>query len=114
MRTVKMENDAKYEVYSERKGQYGEGSVVYTLTRRVSQGETAYGIIIEEKVCGRVLRSCAEDITRDRDEALEMLEMFYNERLDACHLTDVLEEILPYVSFKKEKMRLEGKHLQFK
>ena len=98
-----MAADVKYEACEVRKGQYGEGSIIYTLTRKRSQGETSFGIIIEENVCGKVLRASAEDITRDRGEALEMLELFYGERLDACHLADVLEEILPFAACKRER-----------
>lgn len=107
-----METDNKYEAYEIRTGQYGEGSVIYTLTRRRSQSETSYGMIIEENINGRVLRAEAEDITEDPDEALEMLEMFYSERLDACHLADVLEEILPFAAFRRERERgLDGELL---
>ena len=105
-----METDTKYEAYEVRTGQYGDGSVIYTLTRRILQSETSYGIIIEENVRGKALRAAAEDITRDRGEALEMLDLFYSERLDACHLADVLEEILPFTAYKRERERQEAEN----
>ena len=98
-----MTADVEYEVYETRTAVYGKGNVSYTLTRRIIDGDTVFGMIIEENICEKTLRAEADDISRDPDEALEMLEMFYKERLDACHLEDVLEEILPFAVFKRER-----------
>ena len=55
----------------------------------------SYGITVSRDVCGRTYTESADDITDDADTALTLLLYLFLQNVDACHLKDVLEELLP-------------------
>ncbi len=73
----------------------GTLTIKYSLiTGRYWHG-IGYGIAISQSDQSGTFFAVAEDISKNRASVLELMKSFHREHLEFCHLSDVLEDILP-------------------
>lgn len=75
---------------------YGKGSTEYRLILEEHEdGRETYSIEVSQTVGENVMTASAENITSDHDIALSLTFYLFMESVDACHLTDIVEQLLP-------------------
>lgn len=75
---------------------YAQGDAEYRLLCEENEkGECSYGVEVCETVNDGVIKSAVKDICRDLRLALCLTFYLFAESVDACQLSDVIEDMLP-------------------